>query len=171
MLRQKRLVLTKAALDELRSGKPRTTATARRKDGNVTEDKEPTSQRTAPHTWAEAGTAPDHSAAADHRKGHAPVGSTATAYPFEVNPWATKDEIKAAAEELFGVRVEKVRTQNRAGQEAPLPLPHGPTAATGRRPSSRCIRTARRSSSSKIRQSGIVRIERHRRVGSTSTGS
>ena len=26
------------------------------------------------------------------------------AYPFEVNPWATKDEIKAAVEELFGVQ-------------------------------------------------------------------
>jgi len=38
------------------------------------------------------------------------------AYPFEVNPWATKDEIKAAAEELFGVRVDKVRTQNRLGK-------------------------------------------------------
>jgi large subunit ribosomal protein L23 len=37
------------------------------------------------------------------------------AYPFQVNPWATKDEIKAAAEELFGVIVEKVRTQNRQG--------------------------------------------------------
>jgi large subunit ribosomal protein L23 len=39
------------------------------------------------------------------------------AYPFEVNPWATKDEIKAAVEELFGVRVEKVRTQNRHGKK------------------------------------------------------
>jgi len=38
------------------------------------------------------------------------------AYPFEVNPWATKTEIKVAAEELFGVRVDKVRTQNRAGK-------------------------------------------------------
>jgi large subunit ribosomal protein L23 len=38
-------------------------------------------------------------------------------YPFEVNPWATKDEIKAAVEELFGVRVMKVRTQNRAGKQ------------------------------------------------------
>ena len=37
------------------------------------------------------------------------------AYPFEVNPWATKDEIKAAIESLFNVRVEKVRTQNRPG--------------------------------------------------------
>ena len=39
------------------------------------------------------------------------------AYPFEVNPWATKDEIKAAVEDLFGVRVKKVRTQNRAGKQ------------------------------------------------------
>ncbi|HEX5273611.1 MAG TPA: 50S ribosomal protein L23, partial [Gemmataceae bacterium] len=27
------------------------------------------------------------------------------AYPFEVNPWATKETIKAAVQELFGVRV------------------------------------------------------------------
>jgi large subunit ribosomal protein L23 len=39
------------------------------------------------------------------------------AYPFEVNSWATKTEIKAAAEELFGVRVHKVRTQNRPGKQ------------------------------------------------------
>jgi large subunit ribosomal protein L23 len=39
------------------------------------------------------------------------------AFPFEVNPWATKDEIKAAVEELFGVHVEKVRTQNRPGKK------------------------------------------------------
>src|SRR5205085_4911853 len=38
------------------------------------------------------------------------------AFPFEVNPWATKDEIKAAAEELFGVHVKKVNTQNRVGK-------------------------------------------------------
>ena len=38
------------------------------------------------------------------------------AYPFEVNPWANKDEIKAAVQELFGVRVIKVRTQNRLGK-------------------------------------------------------
>jgi large subunit ribosomal protein L23 len=38
------------------------------------------------------------------------------AFPFEVNQWATKEEIKAAAEELFGVRVKKVRTQNRLGK-------------------------------------------------------
>lgn len=38
------------------------------------------------------------------------------AYPFEVNPWASKEDIKAAVEELFGVRVLKVRTQNRPGK-------------------------------------------------------
>ena len=38
------------------------------------------------------------------------------AYPFEVNPWTTKTEIKSAAEELFGIRVRKVRTQNRLGK-------------------------------------------------------
>jgi large subunit ribosomal protein L23 len=38
------------------------------------------------------------------------------AYPFEVNPWANKDEIKRAVQELFGVRVTKVRTQNRMGK-------------------------------------------------------
>lgn len=39
------------------------------------------------------------------------------AYPFEVNPWASKEEIKAAVEELFDVQVEKVRTQNRPGKK------------------------------------------------------
>jgi len=38
------------------------------------------------------------------------------AFPFEVNAWATKDEIKAAAQELFGIHVLKVRTQNRLGK-------------------------------------------------------
>jgi large subunit ribosomal protein L23 len=41
----------------------------------------------------------------------------APAYSFEVNPWATKDEIKAAVEDLFGVQVAKVRTQNRQGKQ------------------------------------------------------
>ncbi|MCS7015792.1 MAG: 50S ribosomal protein L23 [Gemmatales bacterium] len=38
------------------------------------------------------------------------------AYSFEVNQYATKPEIKAAVEELFGVRVLKVRTMNRLGK-------------------------------------------------------
>lgn len=39
------------------------------------------------------------------------------AYPFEVNPWANKEQIKVAVEELFNVRVLKVRTQNRLGKQ------------------------------------------------------
>jgi large subunit ribosomal protein L23 len=38
------------------------------------------------------------------------------AYTFQVNLWATKEQIKAAVEELFNVRVQKVRTQNRLGK-------------------------------------------------------
>lgn len=38
------------------------------------------------------------------------------AYPFEVNPLATKADIKRAVEELFNVRVAKVRTQARKGK-------------------------------------------------------
>jgi large subunit ribosomal protein L23 len=38
------------------------------------------------------------------------------AYTFEVNPLATKDEIKKAVEELWNVRVIEVRTQNRVGK-------------------------------------------------------
>ena len=37
-------------------------------------------------------------------------------YSFEVNLWANKTEIKDAVEELFNVRVDKVRTQNRLGK-------------------------------------------------------
>ena len=37
-------------------------------------------------------------------------------YAFEVNPLANKDVIRAAVEELFDVRVTKVRTQNRKGK-------------------------------------------------------
>lgn len=39
------------------------------------------------------------------------------AYTFEVSMWATKTQIKAAAEALFGVTVEKVRTQIRKGKK------------------------------------------------------
>jgi large subunit ribosomal protein L23 len=38
------------------------------------------------------------------------------AYTFQVNPVANKNQIKAAVEELFHVRVEAVRTQNRKGK-------------------------------------------------------
>jgi large subunit ribosomal protein L23 len=39
------------------------------------------------------------------------------AYTFQVNLWATKDQIKQAVQELFNVRVEKVRTQLRLGKK------------------------------------------------------
>jgi large subunit ribosomal protein L23 len=39
------------------------------------------------------------------------------AYSFQVNLWADKIQIKAAVEELFNVRVEKVRTQLRLGKK------------------------------------------------------
>src|SRR3954451_17266848 len=39
------------------------------------------------------------------------------AYSFQVNLWATKDQIKAAVEELFDVKVDKVRTQTRLGKK------------------------------------------------------
>lgn len=37
-------------------------------------------------------------------------------YAFEVNPLADKSDIKRAVEDLFDVKVTKVRTQNRAGK-------------------------------------------------------
>jgi large subunit ribosomal protein L23 len=39
------------------------------------------------------------------------------AYPFQVNLWATKEQIRSAVESLFGVRVSKVRTQTRLGKK------------------------------------------------------
>lgn len=39
------------------------------------------------------------------------------AYTFQVNLWATKEQIKKAVEELFGVHVLKVRTQMREAKQ------------------------------------------------------
>jgi large subunit ribosomal protein L23 len=44
------------------------------------------------------------------------VSERHNAYTFEVNPLATKTEIKNAIETLFSVRVADVRTQNRRGK-------------------------------------------------------
>jgi large subunit ribosomal protein L23 len=38
------------------------------------------------------------------------------AYAFEVNPMATKDDVRKAVEELFNVKVLRVHTQNRKGK-------------------------------------------------------
>ena len=51
------------------------------------------------------------------------------AYAFEVNPWADKTMIKAAVQELFGVRVLKVRTQNRRGKPRKHKFKQGQTKA------------------------------------------
>jgi len=37
-------------------------------------------------------------------------------YAFEINPLADKETVKRAVEELFNVKVVKVRTQNRKGK-------------------------------------------------------
>ena len=38
------------------------------------------------------------------------------AYAFKINKLATKEDVRRAVEELFDVRVTKVRTQNRRGK-------------------------------------------------------
>lgn len=48
---------------------------------------------------------------------HQSMHENHNAYTFQVNLWATKDEIRHAVEELFDVRVEKVRTQMRKGKK------------------------------------------------------
>lgn len=42
--------------------------------------------------------------------------SRANQYSFEVHPSATKTDIRAAIEDLFNVKVERVATQNRLGK-------------------------------------------------------
>lgn len=37
-------------------------------------------------------------------------------YAFEINARATKEDVRRAVEDLFNVKVEKVRTQNRRGK-------------------------------------------------------
>lgn len=50
-------------------------------------------------------------------------------YTFEVDPLATKADIKSAVEELWDVRVEKVRTQNRKGKPRRHRMEYGRTKA------------------------------------------
>ena len=47
------------------------------------------------------------------------------AYSFQVNLWATKEQIKNAVQELFNVRVSKVRTQMRVGKKRRYRFRHG----------------------------------------------
>jgi large subunit ribosomal protein L23 len=48
-------------------------------------------------------------------------------YSFEVNPLADKEMIKQAVEELFDVKVEKVRTQSRKGKSRRYRFRYGVT--------------------------------------------
>ena len=48
-------------------------------------------------------------------------------YSFEVNPLADKDAIRHAIEELFDVKVLKVRTQNRKGKPRRYRFRYGTT--------------------------------------------
>ena len=48
-------------------------------------------------------------------------------YSFEVNPLATKTDIKRAVEELFEVSVSKVRTQTRKGKRRRHKFKYGMT--------------------------------------------
>jgi len=50
------------------------------------------------------------------------------AYAFEVNPLATKQDIRHAVETLFEVRVDKVRTQNRRGKPRRVRFRQGRTS-------------------------------------------
>jgi large subunit ribosomal protein L23 len=48
-------------------------------------------------------------------------------YSFEVNPLADKEDIRSAVEELFDVKVTKVRTQNRKGKPRRYRFKYGST--------------------------------------------
>ena len=48
-------------------------------------------------------------------------------YAFEINPLADKDDVKEAIEELFDVKVVKVRTQNRKGKPRRYRFRYGST--------------------------------------------
>lgn len=48
-------------------------------------------------------------------------------YSFEVNPLADKEDIRTAIEELFDVKVDKIRTQNRKGKPRRYRFRHGRT--------------------------------------------
>lgn len=48
-------------------------------------------------------------------------------YTFEVSPSATKTDVKNAVEQLWDVRVEKVRTQNRKGKPRRHRMSYGRT--------------------------------------------
>jgi large subunit ribosomal protein L23 len=50
-------------------------------------------------------------------------------YAFEINMLATKDDVRRAVEDLFNVKVDKVRTQNRRGKPRKHRFKQGQTKA------------------------------------------
>jgi large subunit ribosomal protein L23 len=50
-------------------------------------------------------------------------------YAFEVDPAASKDDVRRAVEDLFNVKVEKVRTQTRRGKPRKHKFKAGQTKA------------------------------------------
>ena len=50
-------------------------------------------------------------------------------YAFEVHSQATKDDVRRAVEDLFNVKVDKVRTQNRRGKPRKHRFKQGQTKA------------------------------------------
>ena len=122
MLSAERLLVTTAALDALegeraREGAQRSEAAQAARPTQV--DRESESQIMPRHIPA---TTSDHARAAPGDR--APLvtekgmhrSTRNNAYAFEVNRLATKDDVQRAVEELFDVKVVKVRTQNRKGK-------------------------------------------------------
>ena len=50
-------------------------------------------------------------------------------YAFEIDPAASKDDVRRAVEDLFNVKVEKVRTQSRRGKPRKHKFKQGQTKA------------------------------------------
>jgi large subunit ribosomal protein L23 len=48
-------------------------------------------------------------------------------YAFEINPLATKEDVRRAIEDCFDVKVTKVRTQNRKGKPRRYRFRYGTT--------------------------------------------
>jgi large subunit ribosomal protein L23 len=57
------------------------------------------------------------------------LASAKSAYSFEVNKRANKTQIKKAVEALYNVKVDKVRTANRAGKQRRKGRTFGTTAS------------------------------------------
>ena len=73
--------------------------------------------------------APGHPASAGDGKGDAPLDAEQPVRVRGAIRGATKDDVRRAVEELFNVKVEKVRTQNRHGKPRKHKFKQGQTKA------------------------------------------